>query len=110
MAMTGEHARAGGGAGGSGDDPGQATEPGVGSPDPLGRFEGTGDPSRLEEALTALEQLPAEEHAPVYERLHAELRRLLDREPSEVPEGLLRGVRAAEDDAGPGPVPEDPAP
>ncbi|MCP3425281.1 hypothetical protein NBM05_04395 [Rothia sp. AR01] len=70
----------------------------------------------MEEALTALDELPAAEHAPVYERLHAELRRLLDREPSEVPDGLLRGVRGTGDaagtgdDAGPGPVPEDPAP
>ena len=65
---------------------------GAEAPDPVARFEGTGEPDRLEEALTTLDELPLEEHGPAYERLHAELRRLLDREPSEVPEGLLRGV------------------
>jgi hypothetical protein len=76
----------------------------TGAPDPVARFEGTGEPERLEEALTALDELPLEEHGPAYERLHAELRRLLDREPSEVPEGLLRGIREpADPEASPGP-------
>ena len=92
---------------------GSAPEASSEAQDPVARFEGTGESERLEEALTALDELPLEEHGPAYERLHAELRRLLDREPSEVPEGLLRGVRepvgeepAADPASGAGPAPD----
>lgn len=52
-------------------------------------FAREGSAEDLEKILDALEKAPVEEHALVFDRLHTELRRLLDRDPSAVPQGLV---------------------
>ncbi|WP_129361025.1 MULTISPECIES: hypothetical protein [Micrococcaceae] len=64
----------------------------------LDAFARNGTPENLGAILDALDDAPAEEHAVIFDRLHNELRRLLDQDPSALPQGLVDNFSARDSD------------
>ncbi|WP_085529664.1 hypothetical protein [Kocuria massiliensis] len=57
--------------------------------DALHDFAQLGTEDSLDRLLDRLEETPVDEHVAVYEQLHAQIRKMLDRDPSSLPEGLI---------------------
>lgn len=58
----------------------------------LDAFAHRGTADSLEEILDLLDESPVDEHAEIFDRLHGELRRLLDQDPSALPKGLVDSI------------------
>ncbi|MFI8597927.1 hypothetical protein ACIGDM_11510 [Rothia koreensis] len=58
----------------------------------LDAFAHRGTADSLDEILDLLDESPVDEHAEIFDRLHGELRRLLDQDPSALPKGLVDSI------------------
>lgn len=58
----------------------------------LDAFAHRGTADSLDEILDLLDESPVDEHAEIFDKLHGELRRLLDQDPSALPKGLVNSI------------------